>query len=171
MLTVPLRSARVQRVAEISVNSVVLIISFVLVFTALYRSLQKPSSGPIKPLKGERLTIPGVEWRDSQKTLVLALDTNCHFCTASAPFYVKLVKQAKVHGIRTIAVLPQPVSQSHVYLDKLNVHTDLIESAPLNSIHVLVTPTLLLVGTAGRVVDSWTGELPQKLEDEVTSKL
>ena len=35
-------------------------------------------------------TIPNLEWKQHRHTLVLALNTGCHFCEESVPFYRSL---------------------------------------------------------------------------------
>jgi hypothetical protein len=36
---------------------------------------------------GMKISLPGVDWSRSKRTLVFALSTGCHFCSESAPFY------------------------------------------------------------------------------------
>src|ERR1700752_4473118 len=39
---------------------------------------------------GTSLTDLPIKWDANQQTLVMALSSNCHFCTESAPFYKRL---------------------------------------------------------------------------------
>ncbi|MFN2576678.1 MAG: hypothetical protein ABR607_03200 [Pyrinomonadaceae bacterium] len=70
--------------------------------------------------RGTKIALTGVDWSKSDRTLVLVLSTTCHFCSESAPFYQKLEEQ-KPNDLRLVAVLPQTVEQSRVYLNKLGV--------------------------------------------------
>ncbi len=43
------------------------------------------------PHVGAKINLSGVDWSKSERNLVLALSTTCHFCSESAGFYQKLV--------------------------------------------------------------------------------
>jgi len=68
-------------------------------------------------------------------------------------------------------VLPQPVNEARSYLDNLGVQIAVVEQAPLASVGVTATPTLIMVNSEGVITDSWIGQLPPELEKEVISKL
>ena len=85
-----------------------------------------------------------------KRTLVLALSTQCHFCTESAPFFQRIRKETS-KNLKMVAVLPQPVSESHKYLEGEGVQVDDVRQAPLTTIGVRGTPTLLLVDNVGSV--------------------
>ncbi len=132
------------------------------------RSLQSSFAGPPR---GTKITIPGVEWSNSQRTVVLALSTHCHFCSASGPFYKRLQEAARVRGVRIIAVLPQPTDEALSYLQNLGLSISVVRQAPLVNVSVTATPTLMMVDSQGVVTDGWTGQLPPEFEKEVISKL
>ncbi len=64
---------------------------------------------------GRTVQIHGVDWGKAPHTLVLALQTGCHFCADSAPFYRALLKE-RAPNWQAVAVLPQPVEQSVAYM-------------------------------------------------------
>jgi hypothetical protein len=107
-----------KRGLEIGLNSALLIASLALVSSVVYthvapsRNLQ---SSLAAPPKGVKIKISGVEWSDSQRTIVLALSTACHFCTASAGFYKRLQEVARTRGVPIVAVLPQPTDEARSY--------------------------------------------------------
>ncbi len=117
-------------------------------------SSRKTSMAP-----GTKISLPGIDWKQSTSTLVLALSTTCHYCSESASFYQQLVNQHNPQ-VRLLAVLPQPQSDSSVYLNDLGVEVDSVQ-AQLASIGVSGTPTLILVDNDGAVKDSWVGKLSQ----------
>jgi hypothetical protein len=118
---------------------------------------------------GTRITLSGIDWANNGKTLVLAISNQCHFCSESAPFYQRLAKE---HGkARLVAVLPQSVEQGKEYLTGLNVTVDEIRQAPLISIGVSGTPTLILVDKNGVATNSWVGKLTPAREDDVLGSL
>lgn len=117
----------------------------------------------------QKINLPGVDWSRSEKTLVVAISSVCHFCTESAPFYRQL---AETHeGTQLVAVLPQTVEEGRQYLGKLRVEVDEVVQAPLNSIYVSGTPTLMLVDHEGTVLNTWIGKLPAQREAEVLTYL
>jgi hypothetical protein len=85
---------------EIALNCAVLIASLALILGVVYGyvvSSRSPQSSLAVP-KGAKLKISGVDWSDSQRTVVLALSIHCHFCTSSGSFYKRLQQVAKARG-------------------------------------------------------------------------
>lgn len=116
--------------------------------------------------------MPGVDWSNNNQTLLLVLQKGCHFCTESAAFYQRLVRETAGHGsIHLIAVLPQAPDESKKYLDDLGVAIDEVKQAKLDSIGVQGTPTLILVNDKGVVMTSWVGKLSADGEAEVLRRL
>jgi thiol-disulfide isomerase/thioredoxin len=116
--------------------------------------------------------VPGINWSDSEETVLLALSDKCHFCSESAPFYQRLAKEIKERkGVRVIAVFPQDVSEGKKYLDGLNVPIPLVAQASLDSVGVRGTPTLVILDKTGVVKQSWVGRLTADKETEVLSRV
>src|SRR3977135_661859 len=101
-------------------------------------------------LVGTKISLAGIDWSKSTRTVVLALSTTCHFCSESAPFYQEL-QQQKQNGVSLVAVFPQPVEDSRNYLNKLGVSITAVVQGSLASVGVSGTPTLLLIDTQGSV--------------------
>ena len=119
---------------------------------------------------GSALSIPGIAWAEGERTLVLALSTTCHFCSESAPLYHQILRK-KSTNTRVVAVLPQTIDDSHGYLNKLGLSVDQVVQVPLGSIGVAGTPTLILVGSNGAIVNSWRGKLAATKEEEVINQI
>ncbi|HMH43181.1 MAG TPA: collagen-like protein [Pyrinomonadaceae bacterium] len=119
---------------------------------------------------GTKLTLANVNWAKNRQTLLLVLQEGCHFCAESAPFYQKLTRE-KILGTRIVAVLPQKVSESSVYLKRLGISVDAIRQAPLSSLTASGTPTLILVDDKGVAQAVWVGRLQPQREAEVLNKL
>jgi hypothetical protein len=113
-----------------------------------------------------KVSLPGVDWAKSRKTLVLALSTQCHFCTESAPFFQRVAKTA-AGRVKLLAVLPQPTVDAQNYLRGVGGRVDDVRQAPLDSIGVAGTPTLLFVNDSGTVTNVWTGKLSADKQAEV----
>jgi len=119
---------------------------------------------------GTKISLPGIDWSKSTRTVVLALSTSCHFCSESAPFYQKL-QQQKPNDVRVVAVFPQPVDDGRNYLTKLGVSVSDVVQSSLGSVGVSGTPTLLLIDTEGSVTDSWVGKLSDSEAAKVLAQI
>jgi len=127
---------------------------------------------PTGPAVGTQIALPGVNWSDSDQTVVLALSNKCHFCTESAPFYQKLTRElADQKKVRVLAVFPQNTDEGKKYLDGLNVPIAEVEQATLDSLGVRGTPTLVIVDKSGTVQQSWVGRLTAERETEVLNRV
>lgn len=118
--------------------------------------------------KGTRITLPDLDWSQSPQTLLLVLSARCKYCTASAPFYRRVVSQgAQAHSTRLVALLPQAPDEGREYLAGLKVKIDALQQTDLASVGAKGTPTLILVDANGLVIQSWEGLLPPDAEREV----
>lgn len=121
---------------------------------------------------GSSLTLPGIDWANSDRTLVLILQKGCHFCSESAPFYRRIVSETLGHtGLRLLAVLPQDVNEAKGYLNDLDVRIEEVKQAHLGAIRVSGTPTLVLVDHTGKVTNLWVGKLTAEGESAVLNSL
>ncbi len=155
----------VEVIANIAIICVAVSLGVVLISRTVrnYRVTTSASENT-PPGKEQKLKLPGVDWSKNEQTLVLAVSSTCHFCTESAAFYRDIRTRSHVH---TVAVLPQSVDEGRNYLSNLGVQVDQVLQAPLGSIDVNGTPTLLLVSRDGTVIRTWIGKLPPDLEKEV----
>lgn len=157
---------KVELVANIGIVIVALLAAVLFVRNYLGRS-PKPQTISI----GSKVKLKDVNWRANRKTLVLALSTNCHFCTESAPFYRQLVKTAASQNVRTLAVFPQSLTEATSYLAAEAVKVDFVQQSPLPDIQVSGTPTVLLVNENGEVKAVWVGKLPAEREKDLLDRL
>jgi len=173
---------------EVLANITVIITSIVLCMVLAKRYLFSPTKQtttqmveqPRKPSPntqqrpsiqaGTKISLPGIDWSNSTRTLVLALSTTCHFCSESAPFYQKL-QQQRQNGVNLVAVFPQSVEDSRNYLNKFGVSVSAVVQSPLASFGVSGTPTLLLIDNQGSVTDSWVGKLSDSEAARVISRI
>jgi thiol-disulfide isomerase/thioredoxin len=124
------------------------------------------------PAEGTQLSVPGVNWRESDKTVLLALSKGCHFCSESAPFYQHLTRElSERKDVRLIAVFPQEIDEAKKYLDGLGVPIGDVRQASLGSLGVAGTPTLIIVDKSGTVKQAWIGRLTPEREQEVLSRV
>lgn len=135
-------------------------------------ALEGRSRSPLTDPIGRDIALSGVDFQKNQRTLVLALQTTCRFCTESGPFYQKLVQErARFGRTKFVAVLPQSAEESRTYLSNLGVAVDHVVQGSLRDIGVNGTPTLLLVNSAGIVTEAWSRKLPPAGEEAVLARL
>jgi hypothetical protein len=167
--------ARTEVIANISIIIVASLLSLVLVKNHLWVSsassgLDHKASSKDSRLLGKKLSLPDIEWPKSRGTLLLALSSQCRFCTESAEFYQALLKK-RTAELRVIAVMPQDLETSREYLTRLGLYVDEIRQASLVSIGVAGTPTILIVNEQGEVTDAWRGKLRPEGERDVLNRL
>jgi len=106
-------------------------------------------------------TIPNLDWNQHRHTLVLALNTGCHFCEQSAPFY-QVLARTQVPGrddLGIVAVFPNEREAVRQFMTHVGLHIPSVAAVPLEGLHVNGTPTLMLVDNEGRVERTWIGTL------------
>lgn len=129
-----------------------------------------PSIATARSLEGRTIRLPGVQFTSQSDTLVMAISTQCHFCRASEPFYKELAEKY-ANRVKLVAVLPQPLREAEQYVHVSIAPNIQVISAPLASLGVTGTPTLLLVNSNGRVQKAWVGKLNDPSQQQVQSAL
>ena len=162
---------RIQVVANICVIAAALL--FILSIGWIFLRNSSLSRVPRSSIHdGTRVTLPDLNWSVSQQTLLLVLSTGCKYCTASAPFYRRLVEQTSLtEKTRLIAVLPQTVNDSEEYFARLDVKINILRQAVPASLGAKGTPTLILVDSNGSVIKSWEGMVPPEVENEILASV
>ncbi|MCM3871403.1 MAG: redoxin family protein [Pyrinomonadaceae bacterium] len=120
---------------------------------------------------GMKLSLSGVDWNKSDKTLLMVLSTNCRYCTESAPFYQRVARQKVGHNnVKLIAVLPQSSGEAQQYLSTHGITVDETRQSVPRAVYARATPTLIVVDKNGSVIESWVGKLPPEKEAEVINR-
>ena len=135
-----------------------------------YMTPKHPPARPNRLLVGSSLAVPGLNWSTPGKTLVLAISTQCHFCSDSMPFYEKLVRAASNKRNRVVGLLPQSTTEAIDYLVKHNVAISEVHQVSLGSIGIQGTPTIFILDS-GKVTAEWVGKLDAASEAEVLAAL
>jgi len=104
---------------------------------------------------------------DAKRTVVVINRSGCHFCTASMPFYAKLVRVAADAGAEVISVTPEDKTANERYLDSHHVHVDRVVELKDTPLRVSGTPTLIVMDQSKTVLGAWVGELPSEDEQRV----
>jgi len=118
--------------------------------------------------------IAGVDYKQSSRTLILALNVDCRYCTRSVSFYNALAeaRQENAGQFNLVAAFinkdPELVKS---YVEQKGLSVQAIPGIDLDNLGVHMTPTLILVDSAGKVLDSWRGELQPEGERELFAAL
>lgn len=119
--------------------------------------------------KGSRIELPGVDWGRADRTLVLALSTQCHFCDDSSEFYRRLAPEAAAAGVPLVAVFPQSTDEARTHWMSQSLPLTGVEfiQAPAGRLPISGTPTAVLLDRKGVVLRAWTGKQPASGEAEI----
>jgi peroxiredoxin len=156
---------------ETAANIAILLVACLVVVFFIRNYRAEKAGQPHAITVGTQFALKDIHWEAGRKNIVLALSTTCHYCSESAGFYRQLVKECQARGVRTIAVLPQTVSEGQSYLSGNGFKVDEVRQSFLPDLEITVTPTLLLVDGQGKIERVWYGKLPPEKEKEVLAKL
>jgi hypothetical protein len=165
---------RIELLANVAIIVVAILLGVVLVKRYVLNSNERasPASARATLAAGDKIPLQGIEWGKNGHTVLLVLQKGCHFCTESAPFYQRLIKEtAGRSDVKLIALLPQSVSEGKQYLDEIGVSIADVRQVSPNQVNVGGTPTLIIVDANGVAVNVWKGKLPSEGESQVLSRL
>jgi hypothetical protein len=166
---------RIEFLANLSITIVSILLIIILVRSYLLTDSRDANHYPSPTIsdnqlqKGTRVSLPDVGWQKNGDTLLLAISTTCHFCTESAPFYQRIVRERG--NVRLVALAPQSAEEAQSYLKNLGVEVDEIKQVSPDTIGVRGTPTLILVDGEGNIKNFWVGLLTSDHENEVLTQL
>lgn len=118
--------------------------------------------------------IAGVDYKQTSRTLILALNVDCRYCTSSVPFYNSLVEARREHASTfniVAAFINKDAGLVKSYAEEKQLAAPAIAGVDLDKLGVHTTPTLILVDSVGKVLNSWSGELRTDREREVFDAL
>lgn len=153
---------KIEAIANVTVIVVALAVGSV-VLTRYVESSRTPRSVEA----GDRLgTVPGLDWHQHQHTLVLALNTGCHYCQESVPFYQKLAQAQRPRSdeVHLVAAFPNTAETVGQFTQQEKLNIPSVGGVPFEKLRVNATPTLILVNQSGQVEKVWIGVLTAKQE-------
>lgn len=96
----------------------------------------------------------------SSNVVLIFVRSQCHFCTASMPFYRQLASLARSVGTRFIVLSPEPIPVTVKYLSEQGLSVDDVEQVQTSvSFAISGTPTLIVADRTDHVLGSWLGRL------------
>jgi hypothetical protein len=125
-------------------------------------------SSPITP--GTKLPpLQGVSHDKAALTVVLVVQSRCPYCAASMPFYQRLAKTRPTSRFQLVAAAT--IQNTTEYLKQRGLTVDAVAAMTGDEIPTTGTPTLVLIGKGGIVIESWLGQLSAAQEKEVTTRI
>lgn len=157
------------RILNIAILIVAIALSSLLVKKFFFQPAQ---NSEYRIARDARLSITGINWADSDRTVLLALSKECKYCSESAEFYRRLVAgMAGQTNTRLIAVFSEKESDAEAYLKQLEVPIRELQYVSLSSLGIKSVPTLAILDGNGVVTDMWVGKLSPLKESALMSKL
>jgi len=164
------RFSSVPKILESLANLAIVVVACLLAVVLLRTYvLNRPAPAAPAIATGSRVLLDGVaDKTNPTRHLVLALSTQCHFCTESGPFYKRILQTvAGQNNVKVLAVFPQSPTEGTMYLKGLDADIADVRHVDFGTLHVRATPTLILVSPAGTAERVWVGKLPPEKEQEV----
>jgi hypothetical protein len=167
---------KLKHILDVTTSVVVVVFALVALGVLVKNYFARPSAKiNVALTKGSVLReIAGVDYKQAQRTLILALNVDCRYCTRSVPFYNSIAeaKQENTGQFNLVAAFinkdPELVKS---YVEQKGLSIQAIPGVDLDSLGVHMTPTLILVDSGGKILDSWRGELQPEGERELFAAL
>lgn len=120
----------------------------------------------VKPTSAQTVSLTGVEFDKSKKTLLLFLRHDCEVCLQSLPLYRKLVDTFRdPTNVQLVLITPKPPVEAVALFEKEGLSFRTVLQGKSGLLGVKLTPTLVLVDSTGSATGQWVGELsPQQQE-------
>lgn len=158
------------RILNIVIVLVALVLSGLLVRKFFF---ERSAPGPNYQLTTDaKLRIDGINWADSDRTVLLALSKECKYCSGSAEFYRRLAAGiASQNNMRLLAVFSEKESEAEAYLKRLEVPIRELRYVSFSSLGIKSVPTMAIVNRNGIVTYMHVGKLPPLEEKGLMSRL
>lgn len=154
-------------------NIAILVVAIVLCGVLVKKFFFQPNQNSASTIAlNARLAIHGINWADSERTVLVALRKECKYCSASAAFYRRLAASISSEtNTRIIAVFPENESEGEAYLKQFEIPIREFRSVSFSSLGIKGVPALAIVDRNGVVTDMWEGKLSPLKESALMSRL
>ena len=167
---------KLKTILDVTTNIVVVVFALVAI-GVLVKNYFAPSGAKtsVALTKGSLLgEIPGLDYKQAPRTLILGLNVDCRFCSKSIPLYNSLAEAKRENSGQfnlVAAFINKDPELVKSYVDQKGLSVQAIPGVDLDKLGVHMTPTLILVDSAGKVLDSWRGELQPDSERDLFAAL
>ena len=157
------------RILNIAILLVALVLSALLVKKFFFQHAQDAN---YRLAANATLSIKGINWADSERTVLVALAKECKYCSESAEFYRRLaVGIPSQNNTRLMAVFSEKESEAEAYLKQVHIPIREVHYVSLSSLGIRSVPTLAILDRNGVVTDMWVGKLSPLKEKAIMSRL
>lgn len=167
---------KLKNILDVTTNVVVVVFAVVAIGVLVKNHFApRGSENRVDIQKGNAFPeIAGADYKQATRTLILALNVDCRYCSRSVPFYNRLAEARREDAgqfnlIAAFINKDGELVKSYTEEKQLSVQT--IAGVDLDKLGIHTTPTLVLVDSAGKVLDSWRGALQPDGEREVFDAL
>jgi len=136
---------------------------------AKYQDTRSQRSQQLKYEIGEKIEKGSpIDYRLSNRTLVLFVRSGCRYCDESMPFYRALLRDRKdATSLRIVVATAEPPDAARAYLDRNGLTVDDITQVHPGEMKANATPTIVVIDSTGAVKGFWRGKLSESNETEV----
>lgn len=157
------------RLLNIAILFAAIVLSALLVKKFFFQPAQNPN---YQIATNATLIINGINWADSDRTVLVALGKECKYCSESAEFYRRLAAGITIQTkTRLIAVFSEKESEAEAYLKQFEIPIREVRYVSLSSLGINSVPTLAILDRDGVVTDMWAGKLSPLKEKALMFKL
>ena len=117
---------------------------------------------------GMKVSLPGIEWSKSSRTVLLVLSTTCHFCTESVGFYGRMIKAASQKGLPVVLLFRKSEATRDVdrYVQENGLGYASAIPVDFSNVGIDGTPTLIFYRSKADA-QLFAGKLSTQDEDRV----
>jgi hypothetical protein len=120
----------------------------------------------------QTISVPGVNFSRSDKTLLLFLQQDCVSCLDSLPFYRRITDAFKERSrVQSVLITPRQPELAREFFEKEGLSFAVVLQAKSGLLGVSLSPTLILADSNGTVHGSWIGQLSPQQEHDVWDML
>jgi peroxiredoxin len=163
--------SKVKSYLEVATNIAVLIVAMIVVgvFAQSYFFGGPPTIKAGLQRGSTLAALPKLNYSSSGKTLIIALNTECSYCTESLSFYKRLAETqpAGNNALRIVAIFPNSEDDVRRYAAHNQLRLEIISAVDFRALNLVATPTLVVVDQSGRILDFWVGKLSESNEQQV----
>lgn len=118
------------------------------------------------------ISLNGVDFSQSKKTLLLFFQRDCDTCRASLPFYRSLIQESPVStSVQFVFITPEAPNVAERFLKEEGISSVTVLEGRTGLLGVRSAPTLMLADSDAAVRGYWVGQLTPEREAEIRKGL
>lgn len=118
------------------------------------------------------VSLSGVDFSQSRKTLLLFFQRDCDICTGSLPFYRSLLEEFPVStSVQFVFITPEAPDIAKRFLNEQGISSVTILEGRQGMLGVTSAPTLILADSDAAVRGYWVGQLTPGRAAEIRNGL